>query len=1283
MAITSRPEDKYAFLFSGSTDARYLEDLKNVFKTITEYYNYPIKVLPVVPVGNIWVVSGDSALLETDFPGANLVNISSVAELESAFNSFAHAASTPAPSDMNTALLYFTGGGSFGTLHLDKDGSETIDNAWLTARINGTYNGNKLGLKCHLNVVMQQSYSGGFVSALSDAIIVQQWSFTSACGSGETVDTDGNDTYGSFFTYAWTMGLQLQKIPSTAKYADELTPIGDQFIVSIRQARDFAVEYCGEVSALNISSNTLCTMHGDSQQYLGKPAFLIRNGETQWWESPDIYITNSEYSGTDNDIYVTGEDNTIHVNIKNSGTHPVRSFWLGVNHFGTGFSATDFRYCKNFSKDHTGAQLPLSDIIKAGDEYLHDYDMAFDVSETHDYIVARTTLLQIVEDTLNTPADFNPPSLEAEARRNLDLYDSTPVVNKEVSPYQEEKFALLFSGSTADRYKKDIENVYTTLVDYYNFLPDQIWVVLGETGNDPNCPGLPTASNLIHVANKTQLENVLDPDDISKFITKVSTLRAEIVTTNFVNTAVAYITGKGNTGDLEIVGDGSIVIQEDEAWFSEKLNTITMDNCFLHLIMQQDYCQNFHVNDLEKLTCRGSITYASAYDQANSGSAANGSYFTEAWCKALQMEVLPAGTTDAGEYADELGGGAESTNLLVSLREAQLYAQQIIETIPSSIISSHINQNLSNDPNYLGKPAFLIRDGDMATPPDNIWESPDIYLTHPPPFENSVSEPDYYIQDLDASCNNIINVETRNFGTHPVRKFALGVIRFHMGGGGLGVKRNKIEELVNAASDKLILCPVPFNDPIQNNISTTQVRSCVTTFDDIPFDTQTHRCVRAKADLLEVTDVDLDNWSWTIRYNEAQRNIDYSGVTSVSEPPPLPGEGGIPEGQDKIPDNGDDAEANEKMKKNLQGFKEHIYEIRNPFREKNRFILVFPEVLIKYRDQITTEWFELTNELDKRMRPLEIIKKPYEHIQFILEPKESKKILFYLALKPKKHIKEIINLPFEILVDVKQHRVDFTNIKKTTYKKLQSEFALFSGFTVKIKTDAGKLFGIVQDKKGNLVANAMICIQTVNTRQGAIIRTSRKGTYAFSEINPDVYRVMAVTKNWHTRRKLIYLPGGERGMKGVKLDFYEKESIPGQPVRIILDRIRILNDHDPILKGKGELTFTTVVIPDKNDKKKQVRHLPEKGVYRVSDKRGKNDIDLGVTIFEGSVSELLSIGISGKEIDFFDRNDDLSRYYRFFRGDPNKWYGKYQPGDERFDKENVGDWQVWYRIVRF
>lgn len=250
-------------------------------------------------------------------------------------------------------------------------------------------------------------------------------------------------------------------------------------------------------------------------------------------------------------------------------------------------------------------------------------------------------------------------------------------------------------------------------------------------------------------------------------------------------------------------------------------------------------------------------------------------------------------------------------------------------------------------------------------------------------------------------------------------------------------------------------------------------------------------------------------------------------------------------------------------------------------------------------------------------------------------------------------------------------------MRQAIISDFRPEYTPISGLTIKISEGTAEIEGIVTDEKNNPVPGAWVFLITVNKRQGAVLRTRKNGMFRAKRINPNVYGIMIVGRNWFVKEKKYYLKNGKNDLK-----LSIENAIPGKPIKVILDRIRILDDKDPIFFGKGEFAFTTVVEADGDTKNRQVKRLPEKGIYKISDKPGKNEIDLGVTIFDGAAQKSLSIGISGKEHDFFTRDDDLKRYFRVFTGNPAKWYGKYRPDDEYIDKERVGDWEVWYRIVR-
>lgn len=140
---------------------------------------------------------------------------------------------------------------------------------------------------------------------------------------------------------------------------------------------------------------------------------------------------------------------------------------------------------------------------------------------------------------------------------------------------------------------------------------------------------------------------------------------------------------------------------------------------------------------------------------------------------------------------------------------------------------------------------------------------------------------------------------------------------------------------------------------------------------------------------------------------------------------------------------------------------------------------------------------------------------------------------------------------------------------------------------------------------------------------------------------------------------------------------YKPGDLTYQKICLILEKIQILDDHDPFLKGKGEFRFQARIHTNKETKQIQ---FPKKGHYKISDKPTKNVVKLNLPIFEGYVDDYLGLEISGIEKDTFDPDDKLCTYKRVFKGTPDSWMGSYGPGNEKVEFEDLGDWKVWYRI---
>lgn len=142
--------------------------------------------------------------------------------------------------------------------------------------------------------------------------------------------------------------------------------------------------------------------------------------------------------------------------------------------------------------------------------------------------------------------------------------------------------------------------------------------------------------------------------------------------------------------------------------------------------------------------------------------------------------------------------------------------------------------------------------------------------------------------------------------------------------------------------------------------------------------------------------------------------------------------------------------------------------------------------------------------------------------------------------------------------------------------------------------------------------------------------------------------------------------------------------VPVSRIRIVLERVRILNDHDPWIKGAGEFRFMACVAFNDDPCRRHYRRVPQKGHLRISDWPTHNEQPLGTCIFDGYVSEKdnMSISLLPIEDDWLDPDDELTLYRRHLNGPPETWVGDYGPDDEPpgSDLEKLADWMLWYSI---
>lgn len=806
--------------------------------------------------------------------------------------------------------------------------------------------------------------------------------------------------------------------------------------------------------------------------------------------------------------------------------------------------------------------------------------------------------------------------------------------------FPNDKYAFLFSGPTGERELMDLENVSEVLVKYYNYPVSQVKIVLGSTPTV--MPGFSGVAAVV-VASQVQLEN-----ELATFTTLAAGVN---------KTVLLYFAGWGTSesGIAKLAIDDGHTIYVDPTWLTTQLNAFGASQ--VNVVMQQNNCGGFSLALTGCTLADWSFTFACSDTEPSYGDSpvVMGSYFTHAWTRGLKLQALPPLTPDFGKYADQLSEGAEGTNLLVSLEEAEIFGKQIHDFDPAYFMAGVSTPGylgpVGSSPQYLGLPDLLIRDGSSKW-----YESPDITLTHPnhPWVDTNPDNEDWYIDDSPPPppppgvFNNTVHVDTRNIGTHPVRLYSLAMDLFWSGGGGVGTDPYDICDIIPTGG---VLKPID-----QADIGTTD-DIWDTHSKNIKFEnTSTHRCIKVEAKRF-CTGTGPDNldhvWNPNANDFEGQRNID---LITVIPPPPLP-----------APSPG------------IIGIKKHIYALKNPFEQLRNFYIVFPEIYFQYANEIQFNWLEVSQDKKARQIPLTITMEPHPHIAMQLKEGEEKKILFSAELSTDFDLNEDIVLPFDILVENPEGKDDNVNLRKAAVM-VQPDVVGFAGLTVVIKKGAGNIKGVILDRVGKPAAGAKAFLRTINDLQGAMVKAGKDGAFDFETVNADVYKMIAEGEGWRSKEIIISLTDGR--LEDLKVDLLEPVGDENM-IKVVIDQIRILNDKDPCIKGKGELTFTSVVVPDNDADRKQVTRFPEEGVYHVGDKPGKNDIELGVIVFQGVVkNKSLSFTISGKEIDLFDPDDKLARYHREFAGDPAEWCGKYYPGDEYLDIEDVGDWAIWFRILR-
>ena len=652
-----------------------------------------------------------------------------------------------------------------------------------------------------------------------------------------------------------------------------------------------------------------------------------------------------------------------------------------------------------------------------------------------------------------------------------------------------DKFAFLLSGTINARFTVDLQNVFDMLTQYYGFQADHIWISHGGA-----LSGSFTGANLKLITSASDLSA-----EIAKFKAAVSDEDIAYPTSAEKNTGVIYVTGECNaSGDYKIT-NGGVTVGSD--WFSSSnFDMIVRDNCELVIVLQNSYSDNMK-GQLTGMPQDGCIIYSNpGTDEGHTNPA--GSYFTNAWIAALKLVPLPStgtGLIHPNAYADTLGSGTDATDFLVSMSESTQYAVELLATQSRPEVPQYEYFTLEKS-YFLGKPEFLIRDGDNI----NVgwWESPDIYLTH---FYIAGKVDDLYIPDLSSDTtspwNNTINVVFRNIGTHPVRCFNLGIQIFRTP---LNTTPPSPPTLTLTGQDTgTVLKPTILKS--DGTFSNTNMH--LYSWDNPFYEGVTHECIRAK---VQLPDVPIDFiWNVLVNNSEAQRNTDQSSDPPKNANRTLPGDA-------------------------LRGNITHRYSIYNPFNETHTFMITTIPEYQKSLNSVVMKWFVVDKNNKPRRQEFEKIENGFKGYPFVLKGGETMNLLGEFGFKVDAKKKKV-RLPVEILVD----RICGNNTRTPLAPSLKGKFAAIAGFTIVLINEPANLICSVADKKRNPLPGAIVKVMTVNGLAHESFIANKAGEVVLKNINPDVYRINAIVKESRSEDKIVPLTGGET----VKIKL---EIIPGK-----------------------------------------------------------------------------------------------------------------------------------------
>lgn len=677
-------------------------------------------------------------------------------------------------------------------------------------------------------------------------------------------------------------------------------------------------------------------------------------------------------------------------------------------------------------------------------------------------------------------------------------------MNATTSP--DHKFAFLFTGNKDAVHCEYLRLVYETLTVYYAYKPENIKTVYGT--DDVSTIANPVGSPLA-ISNQAELETAIEDFMNDPPTAGAHSMRDDPGDGN--NTVLIFICGDIDTSNNFIINnDNAVASAVTGSGLTSLFQPLNMSQAYsdFHYVIVSDHALYFTDEMVS-----GMFVLRATFTASCGNGETNPPGFVEEWTNGLRLTEKMVGSAAT---ADRINSAiADDPDHLVSLKEASIYASGI----GSNLYQDRIIQASDEGNYFLGKPLMYINDG-----PDNArWRSEDIWLTHPDPPYNTDAYKDLYLcddPDYPDTYNNTVNVRARNLGTHPVRSYWLGAVLTPTGttpDGESSIMQIDIHALEGASYKPLVPGEADSGD------STDPADTCQQThiglIGDMFFDDAGHRCVRARLNTEEIMPAELNSMSVYANDNEAQRNVNPIEICEKS--------GDTGGGEDEEDD------------KDVKGKSITQYVIKNTFKEKRRFRLLFPRDYEKALKLLDFKW-----DWGRAIAPYDgfdkekLFEKKEAYIDLLLMPGETRVIGLKLSARKGVSIKEPLELDFDVLLEGRWDR----RLLPHYGRLFKPYYASVGGFTLSVKTGRSDIYGFIKTVED--VRITKIHLRTPGSLQEQYFEAEKDGSFSVKGLNPGNYYMSVISKQGRSQEYLFRLANRER--KELNMALYGKRLVPSK-----------------------------------------------------------------------------------------------------------------------------------------